>query len=768
MADIDDDNIEIALKLLDVQKNMTKELEERKRVLGQLSGIDKTLERSIQQQMATTAKQTNEIRKQYAFLYESQLKYFDMEEGAEKDSKRTKLQSHKDQISMLEDQVRLSRERWEFELSKLKEIKAQHDFINSSIQERLFVELKEVKAFGTITEKLQQLFPKMSAMKVGVAGAMLILTGFARELYNSFEKASAEFRKYAGMFRDSAKPMRIMTEGIAIGFAHVGVTIDGAYTSLKTLGVEMGGLHNVTKELVATTSLLSSQLGVSEENTSEMLRNMAFISKSTLQAQKNSAYFTGNLSAAAGIPLNIVMGDIAKMSGTTMAMISKIPSAIIKSAVEARRLNSTLNDMAIASESILDFTSSVEAEMKASVLLGKSINLQAARELAYRGKLVESTREILNIAKRIDFQNLDVFQMQAFAQATGRSVEELSKMLQAEKEMNAARASGDPNIQKQLRAYEEMKAANESSSLNSSKNLETMLMQRANQERMVALQNKWNQMLMQATQIFLPILDLSMSIAGALMSLYTYTFQLLSPMGNLLDKFSKIQVFSLGILSHTRAMSSVMTTILGLGSKFLNVVSYIGKAMGIFGKFLGPIGWIITGFQLISSAVKNFTNPDLTKWEAFKRTIYEVVLKPFKDAWEWIKGIFVGRSPSELALGIVKGLLSVQGMLFDALVVPFKKAWAWISGNPITTNISPTAQNPVETLTSARTSRSPLSEEEEGDSGTSKALNDILVAIKALNANLESGKIGVYMDGSLVSSTLARKLEFKGSFGTNR
>jgi hypothetical protein len=202
---------------------------------------------------------------------------------------------------------------------------------------------------------------------------------------------------------------------------------------------------------------------------------------------------------------------------------------------------------------------------------------------------------------------------------------------------------------------------------------------------------------------------------------------------------------------------------------FGKATSFIGKFGGVFAKFLGPLGLVIAAFQLISSSIKHiraFLRGEISIGQALGNIVYDVLLKPFIDAWNWIRGIFVGKSPSELALGIVKGLMSVQGMMLNALTYPFRKAWSWISGNPAPALFSSTPQTPEASL-SGGTKAEQGKAVEAAESPAQKTLTDILNAVQTLNKNLEAGKIAVHVDGQLVSATLARQTAFKGGFGMN-
>jgi len=771
-TNLDQQNLETAEKIFNVQKDITVELQKRERMLETLNGLDSNIEKSIHRQLTYASKYNEQLMKAHkdlaSYLEELDVVTANKDKG-NIDRLNHQIKSEEERIAKIGKQRDLVKMMYEYEFSILEEIQKKHEFANKQMLDGLGIKFKEIDAYKNISKQIGEIFPKMKLGNVMMLAGLLVLLNAARDIYESFEKQAAAFRRFAGMFRETAKPMRVMAEDIAIQFAHVGVTIEGVYNSFKALGTEMGGFHNVTKDLVLQTSLLSSQLGVSEENTAGMLRNLAVASKSTMQAQKSMAYFAADISSAAGVPLNLVMGDIAKMSGTAFAMMNKMPLAMIKAAVEARRLNTTINDMARASESILDFQNSVNAEMEASVLLGQSINLQRARYLAYNKDIVGSTKEILRIAKNIDFQNLDVFQMQAFARATGRSVEELAKMLQAEKQMDDIRASTDPKVQAQLQAYERMKAANEATANDAAKNLETIITQRANQERMVALQNQWNKLLMEASRVFLPVLDIALQLAGVFVSLFQYTSLLVGPLGKFIQGLVFAKNMSLTISMAFGSISKTMLFLKGVLSAVYTSIGWVGKLMGTFGKFLGPIGLIITAFQLIWSSIKHiraFLKGEESFGTALWGIVYDVLLKPFVEAWEWIKGIFVGRSPSTLAMGIVKGIVSAQQMILDALMWPIRKAASFLPDFLKPAFLKTAPQTPEATL-SGKEKSAGAPAEEAAKSPANQTLNEILLAIRILNNNLESGKIGVYIDGSLVSSTLARKLEFKGSFGMN-
>jgi hypothetical protein len=65
--------------------------------------------------------------------------------------------------------------------------------------------------------------------------------------------------------------------------------------------------------------------------------------------------------------------------------------------------------------------------------------------------------------------------------------------------------------------------------------------------------------------------------------------------------------------------------------------------------------------------------------EAIGGALYDTLLKPFKDAYDWIKNIFVGNSPSKLSMGMYNGIVSIGPALSDAITEPFKNGYDNIS-----------------------------------------------------------------------------------------
>lgn len=692
--------------------------------------------------------------------------------------------------------------------------KTEADLIVRSIQQRLLGYNKELDL--------------LKIMNLSAIAPMLFLWKSIWSLFEKMDKSVVEFNMHMGLMRKDSAYIQKSAQNIAIQFMDIGVTIDKVYKSWQALGEVMGSIYIVDKELVKTVSILSAQLGVAEETTAGFLRNMAAISGTTLLSQNNTAYIAANLSKAAGTNLNKVMADVASKSENTLNMISRVPAIVIKSAVEFRRLGTSLDEVANSSRHILSFTENIQEEMEASVLLGHSINLQKARELAYHNDLIGANREILNLAKQNNFlTKMDVFQREAFAKATGKSVSELTSMVQAEQEWNDKKRNGTDAVKSQISEYERLKSLNEKSLGDESAKFALMVQQKSNQERLVAITQKWNQIVAQLEEHFLPILDATLSLVPPLIQIGAFVFNIAAGWFTVAKSLIYVGSYLEDIVSGVKSISKVGTVLATVGETimvpflklseffgsiitrivpFLRLFSTLSKFAAVL-DFIPGLGEIVIAIQAIWAAGKGvFEIFGLIKEGKFGEAISAGILLPFKilkavliqpfiDMWNWFTNSPLhGNSPSEMGLAILRGLLSVQSMVFDALTYPFRHAFAWILDhipgmskislglragfggvnstidhkiNPVS-DITSVQNKPIEKLSNSIDDAKSDSKEDKTQNETGNTLlQGILKAINDLNENLKAGNIAVNLDGSLVSTRLARSIEFKGNYGVN-
>ncbi len=711
----DDESIEKSTKMLNIEHQLEESLRTQKNLYKDMVGLQKDVQASAEKHLA-------EESRAFLLLQEKTAKYYEEVQNGLLINGDVERKQHYEHLQSLQKEIDNNLE--------LIKIHSQMRAIEADMAKKAYDENNKV--FNLISNQMQDVFGlKVNeydlTKKIGkqifdtgvetellayTLGAVVMMLKGGYELFKKMDTAAWEFRKAMGMTRVESAVIRKDAERLAIDYMAMGMTIDQVYKSYQAIGQSVGGVHNVTKDMARDVSLMASQLGISEETSAGFMRNLAAVSQSTLESQQNMFGLAQSISSAAGVNLGEVMNDVSKASGTTLVMMSRLPNTALRTAIELRHMGTSLSDAAKSSRQLLNFTENIQDEMDASVLLGRSINLQRARELAYNRDIEGSTKEILRIAKSVKFEQLDPFQQEAFARATGKSVDELMKMLQTNRQIEHVRRSGTAAQKAELAAYEKMSKENDAALKARAQDAMYQIRTMANQQRMVQIQNKWNELLAKAQQILLPVIDKLLSgalilvdWAPALMAAIMPLSKGLEFLGKWLSTGTKIvglfASITLPLVKMGGIFGSIATFVLKLGIGMAKVfgpigkaVGFLGKFLGVFGKLLGPIGWVIMAFQAISGFITGWNNTTgnwLKKLGGGLGGILEGVIPGFSYiekflGWMWskvggiAKFLFMWTTPIGLAItafsklkGMFPSMRGSVGGLFGAILGFIKK-----------------------------------------------------------------------------------------------
>ena len=129
------------------------------------------------------------------------------------------------------------------------------------------------------------------------------------------------------------------------------------------------------------------------------------------------------------------MADIANSAEVAATYFQGSVGNLTKAAIQAAKMGTSLKQAADVSDNLLDFESSITNELTASAMLGKSINFNKARELAAQGNIVGAQQSVLDtLEKTVDLNNVNKFQLDAIAKASGMPVAEIQKQLNLRKQ----------------------------------------------------------------------------------------------------------------------------------------------------------------------------------------------------------------------------------------------------------------------------------------------------------------------------------------------
>ena len=261
---------------------------------------------------------------------------------------------------------------------------------------------------------------------------------FGREISEIFGKNTDKFTKLGaviGIATTLLKSFSQITKVIGDEFGALGMKneqfkqgIFDATVTAKQLGMDTKDVVDVIKELTINFGFsrdealgLSNQIidtsraiGVSNQEGVKLLGSLTEIGGLSFESANNFAKQTALLAQANNAAPNAVIKDIADSSEVIAKFTGLTPDNLAKAAIQANKLGLNLKDVSGIAESLLDFESSISKELEASVLLGRNINLQKARELALSNDLQNLSIEITKqVGSEAEFNKLNLFQKRA-------------------------------------------------------------------------------------------------------------------------------------------------------------------------------------------------------------------------------------------------------------------------------------------------------------------------------------------------------------------
>jgi hypothetical protein len=177
---------------------------------------------------------------------------------------------------------------------------------------------------------------------------------------------------------------------------------------------------------------LTGVVGVSSESAGNLAAASEVTGTSFESNYKDVLATSYELQRQSGVQMDLrdILEQTGKVTGTVRANLGANPSQIAKAITQAKLFGASLDQVANAGKSLLDFESSITAELEAELLLGKDINLERARAAALAGDQVTLAQELQKEAGNFsDFTKMNVIQQEALAKAMGMTSDQLADIL---------------------------------------------------------------------------------------------------------------------------------------------------------------------------------------------------------------------------------------------------------------------------------------------------------------------------------------------------
>tara|TARA_Y100001963_G_scaffold48292_1_gene67932 strand:- start:600 stop:2225 length:1626 start_codon:yes stop_codon:yes gene_type:complete len=253
-------------------------------------------------------------------------------------------------------------------------------------------------------------------------------------------------------------------------FGAIGIQSLDVRNSLMDAQVEATKLGKSMSDVLDATTQLTSEFGVGLSEALKLSSSVIDTSVALGISTTEAGDLIGSFKALAGLSAdqatalakNVtllakandvapqqILRDIAGSSEAIAGFTDTTGTNIARAAIQARRLGISLSDVASSAKSLLDFQSTYQKSLEASVLIGRNINVERMMELSLAGDLEGLQKEqIKQLGTQSEFNKLNILQREALANAVGLSLDQAAKLVNKEKEAVtlAGQLAGQPGF----------------------------------------------------------------------------------------------------------------------------------------------------------------------------------------------------------------------------------------------------------------------------------------------------------------------------------
>ena len=329
----------------------------------------------------------------------------------------------KDASVIVEDTLTKNKQGLQVDMDKaktvLKTVRANRK-IASSIMEQLGF----LKTFRNLAKSINLIL---------AANPLLLFAGAITALIVGFIKVQqivGEVRKELGLSSAEALGLKVRFAALSFVATKLGLTSEDIKDSFDAIRQNFGGIDQASNGFILNLARAQLSIGATSQQIAKVLslqESVSGASRETLLAQLEAEAATIRL---AGVAPGAIFQDIAENAEFFASTMKDGGKNVMAAAVGARKLGLNLSAVNRISESLLSFEDSIAKQMEASVLLGRQINLDKARQLAFLDDQEGMMREVLKqVGGEAEFGRLVSVQRKALADAVGVEVEQLSRLV---------------------------------------------------------------------------------------------------------------------------------------------------------------------------------------------------------------------------------------------------------------------------------------------------------------------------------------------------
>ena len=311
---------------------------------------------------------------------------------------------------------------------------------NNDIAIGISQQAADLKENGALVQGISDKFAEMKNNILAALGPMALLTaaiGFVTKIFTTFSGLIDKTGEQFGAVGVASEGLTTNVTNAQMRVQKLGMDFDAIVPAVDQFTKSMGMGNAEAIELAVSSAEISKTFGTTVDTSAQLISNFEMMAGASREAAIQMTQAVGVLAGSEGVNPNVVMEDMAG-SSELIAKYGKDSGAnIAKAAVHARKFGNELATAEKIADGLLDFESSIQKEMEASMLIGKQLNFNSARQKALQGDISGAMGDVLDqVGGQAEFEKMNVLQRQALADSIGVSVGEMAKFMNKQDEVS--------------------------------------------------------------------------------------------------------------------------------------------------------------------------------------------------------------------------------------------------------------------------------------------------------------------------------------------
>jgi len=317
--------------------------------------------------------------------------------------------------------------------------------LNQEIEDeirKLLVATEERKKQSSLTGAISRALEKNLGITKEQVKEMFTLTSLFTLLIDSAFKAdkqATDLAKSLGLSKPAAMDIRQEFVKYSRASGDAFVNTDRLLKAQQGLTEQLGIAVKFSGEEAEQFARLTEIVGLSNEEAGKLAQFSAATGASTKDyvADLRKGAFTAMQANRIHISDKELLSTIGKLSAGILVKFQNNPKALAEAVIQAKKLGLSLEQVDKIGESMLNFESSIEAELEAELITGRKLNFERARSAALTGDQATLMQEVAAQAGSLaEFQDMNVIAQQSLAKAFGMSRDEMAEMLMKQEVVN--------------------------------------------------------------------------------------------------------------------------------------------------------------------------------------------------------------------------------------------------------------------------------------------------------------------------------------------